>query len=73
MWRRKRRVRIHQNAGPSFEGIQLGRRPIGGHYILLAATAIEGTDDGQVRGIKLDAGHIEIPAGRVVFLEVTPS
>ena len=73
MWRRKRRVRIHQNAGPSFEGIQLGRRPIGGHYVLIAATALEGTDDNQVRAVKLDAGHVEIPAGRVVFIEVTPS
>jgi hypothetical protein len=71
--RRKRRVRVHQNGGPSFEGIQLGRRPIGGHYVLLAATALEGADDGQVRSVKLDAEHVEIPAARVVFIEVTPS
>lgn len=73
MWRRKRRVRIHPIAGPSFEGIQLGRRPIGGHYVLIAATALEESDDRQVHGVKLDAEHIEIPADRVVFIEVTPS
>lgn len=71
--RRKRRVRIHQLQGPTFEGIQLGRRPIGGHYVLLAASALEQSDDRQIRSVALDAGHVEIPAARVVFIEVNPS
>lgn len=68
--RGKRRVRIHQLQGPTFEGIQIGRRPIGGHYVLIAAAVLEQSDDLQIRKVSLDAEHVEIPADRVVFIEV---
>lgn len=73
MFRGRRRVRIHQLQGPTFEGIQLGRGPIDGHYVLLAASALEQTDDLQIRKVSIDSEHVEVPAGRVVFIEVNPS
>jgi hypothetical protein len=65
LFRRKRRVRVQQLDGPTIEGIQLGRRPIGGHYVLLVAKIVEAD-----RNVTLDASAVEIPKERVVFLEV---
>lgn len=72
--RRKRRVRIHQLPGaPTFEGLQVGRRAIAGHYVLLIARTLEETDDQQVKETKLDAERVEIPKDRVVAIEVLGS
>lgn len=70
MGRRKRRVRIHQQGAPTWEGLQLGRRPIAGHYILILAKVLEERDGGEVRESKSDAAQVEIPAARVIAIEV---
>jgi hypothetical protein len=71
--RRRRRVRIHQLNGPTFEGLQIGRRPIAGHYILILATSLVELEAGEVRETKLDAESVEIPKDRVIALEVLGS
>lgn len=68
-FRRKRRVRIHFKAdvdGRSFEGVQVGRKAVGGHYLLLAPKVIEA--EGETTSI--DVGHFEIPAANVLTVQV---
>lgn len=70
MTRRKRRVRLHLldgngQPGETVEGIQVGRRPIAGHYLLLAPRHLEGED----RSNTLE-GHLEVPAPRVLMVQV---
>lgn len=73
MFRRKRRVRIHQLGAPTWEGLQVGRRPIAGHYVLLLPKMLEERDGAEVREAKSDAAQLEIPAGRVIAIEVLHS
>jgi hypothetical protein len=74
VFRRKRRVRIHQIlGGPTIEGIQLSRRPIAGHYIVIVAKVLEERDDGEIRDRKFDAEQVEIPKDRVTAIEVLGS
>lgn len=73
MFRRKRRVRIHQLGAPTWEGLQVGRRPIAGAYVLLIAKVLEERDGGEVRESKSESKQVEIPAGRVVAIEVMHS
>ncbi len=65
--RRKRMVRVHldvpDGAPSSIEGVRLGAW--GGMLVLMLAKAIETPD----RSHHLD-GIIEIPAGRVLFVQV---
>jgi hypothetical protein len=66
--RGKRRVRLHieDKPGvqmPSIEGVMLGRWS--GHYILLVPKLIHGAD----QSIALE-GMVEVPAERVVFVQV---
>lgn len=70
MVRRKRRVRLitHEERLPDFEGVLVGRRPVGGHYLLLAPKILQASDD-QVRSRQVD-GHLEVPAERVLFVQV---
>jgi hypothetical protein len=67
-FRGKRRVRLHlidppQGSAPSVEGILQGRW--GGHYVVLAASVIE-----EVGAIAHLDGHLEVPAERVMFVQV---
>jgi len=68
--KRKRRVRLitHSDSLPDFEGVQVGRRPVGGHYLLLAPKILRGLD-GEVSSQSVD-GHLEVPAERVLFVQV---
>ena len=60
--RGKRMVRLHlDNTQPSVEGILAGRWS--GHYVVLAANLLA---DGEVPV----AGHIEVPAERVLLVQV---
>jgi hypothetical protein len=73
-FRRNRRVRVQLTGNqPAIEGIQLGRRPIGGHYVITNPRLIPAPD----RSVKLDAPWVEIPKDQVVFIEavvrVTPT
>lgn len=65
----KRRVRLHlqlpKGQTQTVEGLQVGRRPIGGHYVLLTPKIIESAET----SISVD-GHLEVPAERVIYLEV---
>lgn len=70
LFRRRARVRLQLEKGlPTFEGIRDRRRPVGGHYLLITATVLEQNDDGTVRTVTLDH-PVEVPADRVVFVEV---
>lgn len=51
--------------GPSVEGVQLHRRPQGGHYVLYQPQYLEQED----HTIPLD-GHLEVPSARVWFIQV---
>lgn len=66
--RGKRMVRVHCEDRPgtpvsTFEGILVGRW--GGHYVLLSSKIVNGEAD----PVQL-AGTVEIPAERVVFVQV---
>lgn len=66
--RRKRNVRVHlTQAGESVDGIQVGRRPIAGHYLLLVPKVVEDED----RTVSL-TGTLEIPARNVLYIQVDP-
>jgi hypothetical protein len=70
--RRKRRVRIHLldgrgQPGETVEGLQVGRRPIAGHYHLLMPKHLESEEHSN----SLE-GHLEVPADRVLFVQVLP-
>lgn len=73
MFRRKRRVRIHQLGAPTWEGLQVGRRPIAGAYVLVLPKLLEERDGGDVRQTTSEARQVEIPVGRVVAIEVLHS
>jgi hypothetical protein len=61
--RPKRLVRLHlPEAGPSFEGILLGRW--GGHYVLRNARLLRATDS----SLALD-GEVRVPQERVLFVQ----
>ena len=60
--RRKCLARVHQENGPTLEGILVARRP---DYRLAAPKMIEGED----RTVPLD-GDVEIPRERVVFVQL---
>lgn len=67
--RGKRLVRLHLEDKPgintpSIEGIMVGRWC--GHYILIRARLITGTDT----ELALDGETVEVPEGRVVFVQV---
>jgi hypothetical protein len=59
--RGKRAARLHLQDGPSVEGILAGRW--GGHYIMLTPSVVE---EESVEA----TGHFEVPAERVVFVQV---
>lgn len=62
--RGKRRVRLHLlGQAPSLEGVLAGR--YGGHYVLLVSSLVEA----EGRNVPLD-GHLEVPAERVLFVQV---
>ncbi len=65
----KRRVRLHlqlpQGETQTVEGLQLGRRRIAGHYVLVSAKLIVDPE----RSVSID-GTLEVPAERVVYVEV---
>lgn len=62
--RGKRRVRLHLDENqPTVEGILAGRW--GGHYVVLAPNILADGDH-QV------TGHVEVPAERVVLVQVLP-
>lgn len=68
--RKARRVRLHLldgkgQPGETVEGIEPRRRPIAGHYLLVAPKLLEGED----RALSLE-GQIEIPADRVLMRQV---
>ena len=60
--KRLARIHLHDNA-PSAEGILVGRW--GGHYVLLTPKLLEA----EGRTYSLD-GHLEIPAERVLYVQV---
>lgn len=66
-----RRVRMHLEDGgggrhgPSVEGVQMHRRPVGGHYILHQPRYLEQED----QTVPLD-GHLEVPSRRVWFIQI---
>lgn len=69
---RRRRARLHLldgqgQPGETIEGILEGRRPRAGHYLLLAPKLLEAED----RTVSID-GHLEVPAARVLFVQVLP-
>lgn len=67
-FRHKRRVRIHLTAAnESVEGIQVGRRPVGGHYLLMVPKVLE--DAGQTVTL---TGTLEVPASNVLYIQVDP-
>lgn len=67
-FRRKRKVRVHLTvANESIDGIQVGRRPVAGHYLLLVPKVIE--DAGQTVSLE---GTLEIPSGNVLYIQVDP-
>lgn len=70
MVRRRRRVRLitHSENLPDFEGVQVGRRPIGGHYLLLAPKVLRQVGD-EVHTTTVD-GAMEVPAEKVLFVQV---
>lgn len=60
--RGKRKVRLHLNDNePSVEGILAGRWA--GHYVVLAASLLA---DGELPV----SGHVEVPAERVLLVQV---
>lgn len=64
--KRKVRLQLEDKPGlamPAIEGIMLGRW--GGHYILIVPKLIHGPE----KSIALD-GMVEVPAERVVFVQV---
>ncbi len=69
-FRGKRNVRLHLEVMPgtpvaTLEGLLVGRW--GGHYVLLVPKIVgEG-------GVSPVDGTVEVPAGRVVFVQVLPS
>jgi hypothetical protein len=70
MVRRKRRVRLITISDqlPDFEGVLERRRPIGGHYLLRAPKVLRQVGD-EVHTTTVD-GHLEVPAERVLFVQV---
>ena len=67
-FRGKRRVRLHlvdppHGSAPSVEGILQGRWS--GHYVVLVPSLIE-----EVGGKQELDGHLEVPAERVLFIQV---
>lgn len=59
-------MRIHLDGdAPSIEGVLQGRW--GGHYVVLASSVIE-----EVGG-SVPTGHVEVPAERVLFVQVLGS
>lgn len=66
--RRRRRVRVHLTAAnESVDGIQVGRRPVAGHYLLLVPKVVE--DEQQTVTL---TGTLEIPARNVLYIQVDP-
>lgn len=70
--RAQRRVRLHLydgkgQPGETVEGLQVGRRPIAGHYQLLMPKHIESPD--HTNSLE---GQLEVPAERVLFVQVLP-
>jgi len=66
--RRKRRVRVHLTAAnESVDGIQVGRRPVAGHYLLMVPKVVE--DEGQTVTL---TGTLEIPKANVLYIQVDP-
>lgn len=66
--KRKRRVRLHlvPGLGPeTIEGVQAGRRPVGGFHVLELPRVFVGEDSHT-----LDSPVLEVPAERVVLREV---
>lgn len=64
--RRRRHVRLHlKAANESLEGIQVGRRPIAGHYLLMVPKVLEAAD----QTVTLD-GTLEVPADNVLYIQV---
>jgi hypothetical protein len=61
--KRNRRVRMHLQAGPTIQGVLMGRT--GGHYVLWAPKVLEGED-----ATVTVSGHVEIPCERVLFYQV---
>lgn len=62
--RGKRRVRLHLDENqPTVEGILAGRW--GGHYVVLAPNILADGDHKVT-------GHVEVPAERVVLVQVLP-
>lgn len=59
--RGKRAARLHLTDGPSVEGILAGRWA--GHYIMLTPSIVE---EDSVEA----TGHFEVPAERVIFVQV---
>ena len=62
--RGKRRVRLHLTDNqPTVQGVLAGKW--GGHYVVLTPTILA---DGEVTV----SGHVEVPADRVLFVQVLP-
>lgn len=67
-FRRKRQVRVHLiSANESVDGIQVGRRPVAGHYLLLVPKVVED----EARTVPL-TGTLEIPQANVLYIQVDP-
>lgn len=67
-FRRKRQVRVHLTAAnESVDGIQVGRRPVAGHYLLLVPKVVE--DEAQTVSL---TGTLEIPKANVLYIQVNP-
>lgn len=65
-FRRKRKVRLHMaREEPSIEGVLLGRRPVGGHYLVLLPTLLENAETSTSL-----VGHVEVPQANVLFVQV---
>lgn len=69
LFRRKYRVLLHLKPDcglETIEGVMLGRRPIGGAFVLLRPTLYESDE----RSHKLEVGHFEVPAANVIGWQV---
>jgi hypothetical protein len=64
MKRKKRKVRMHLQEGPTIEGILVGRTRR--EYVLWAPTMIQSTDPVELPV----SGHVEVPRERVLFYQV---
>lgn len=60
--KRRHKVRLHIENGPSIEGILLGRTRA--HYVLEASRVLQDSDTSH------EAGRVSVPRSRVLFYQV---